>query len=89
MFDTRTEKFQERVSPTPEYFPYDVSADENGEAWAVAEFCGTVSLGDANTKGNHRVKSPYLAGRTHKWMPASDASTTDTTMIVPVFVDTV
>jgi virginiamycin B lyase len=28
--------------PTPEYFPYDVTADKNGEAWAVTEFTDSV-----------------------------------------------
>jgi len=41
-FDTRTQKFQEWDSPTPEYFPYDVTADKNGEAWAIGEFADTV-----------------------------------------------
>ena len=42
MFDTKTQKFQEWESPVPEYFPYDVAADKNGEAWAVSEFSDSV-----------------------------------------------
>jgi len=42
MFDTKTQKFQEWDSPAPEYFPYDVTADKNGDAWAVSEFSDSV-----------------------------------------------
>jgi len=42
MFDTKTQKFQEWDSPVPEYFPYDVTADKNGDAWAVSEFSDSV-----------------------------------------------
>ena len=42
MFDTNTQKFQEWDSPAPEYFPYDVTADKNGDAWAVGEFADSV-----------------------------------------------
>ena len=33
MFDTRTERFQEWPVPTPGAWPYDVTADKNGEVW--------------------------------------------------------
>jgi streptogramin lyase len=33
MFDTRTERFQEWVPPTPFSAPYDVVLDKNGDAW--------------------------------------------------------
>jgi virginiamycin B lyase len=42
MFDTKTQKFQEWDSSAPEYFPYDVTADKNGDAWAVSEFSDSV-----------------------------------------------
>jgi virginiamycin B lyase len=42
VFDTKTQKFQEWDSPTPEYFPYDVTSDKNGEAWAIGEFADSV-----------------------------------------------
>ena len=37
MFDTKTERFQEWPAPTPGAFPYDVTADKNGEVWAGGE----------------------------------------------------
>jgi len=33
MFDTKTERFQEWLVPTPWSGPYDVALDKNGEAW--------------------------------------------------------
>jgi streptogramin lyase len=38
MFDTRTQRFQEWRAPTPGAWPYDVTADKNGEAWAGGEY---------------------------------------------------
>ncbi len=38
MFDTRTEHFQEWVAPNVESWPYDVTADKNGDAWAGGEY---------------------------------------------------
>ena len=49
MLDTRTGKFQEWAAPTPEYFPYDVVADKNSEAWAVTEFANRVLRLDSKT----------------------------------------
>ena len=37
MFDTRTQQFTEWQAPTPGW-PYDVTADRNGEAWAGNEY---------------------------------------------------
>jgi hypothetical protein len=34
MFDTRTRRFQEWKPPTPGTWPYDVTADRNGEVWS-------------------------------------------------------
>ena len=38
MFDTRTATFQEWAAPTPESWPYDVTADSHGDAWAGGEY---------------------------------------------------
>jgi streptogramin lyase len=38
MFDTRTERFQEWIAPNTESWPYDVTADKNGDAWAGGEY---------------------------------------------------
>jgi virginiamycin B lyase len=38
MFDTRTQRFQEWPAPTPGAWPYDVTADRNGEAWSGGEY---------------------------------------------------
>jgi streptogramin lyase len=42
MFDTRTEQFKEWPAPTPGSWPYDVTADKNGEAWSGGEYTDTV-----------------------------------------------
>jgi streptogramin lyase len=34
VFDTRTERFQEWLAPTPWSAPYDVVVDRNGDLWA-------------------------------------------------------
>lgn len=49
MFDTNTQKFQEWAVPFPYYFPYDVTLDRNGEAWAVTEFSDSVLRLDPGT----------------------------------------
>src|SRR5438128_4922702 len=38
MFDTRTERFQEWPVPTPGAWPYDVTADKNGDVWSGGEY---------------------------------------------------
>ncbi len=38
MFDTRTERFQEWTIPTPGAWPYDVTADKNGDVWSGGEY---------------------------------------------------
>jgi streptogramin lyase len=38
MFDTKTERFQEWPVPMPGAWPYDVTADKNGEAWTGGEY---------------------------------------------------
>jgi streptogramin lyase len=38
MFDTKTLTFQEWAAPTPGAWPYDVTADRNGEAWSGGEY---------------------------------------------------
>jgi len=43
MFDTRTERFQEWPAPTPGSWPYDVTVDKNGEAWAGGEYADRVA----------------------------------------------
>src|SRR5260370_31023955 len=42
MFDTKTQKFQESDSPTPQLFPYDVPSDKHSEACALGEFADSV-----------------------------------------------
>jgi hypothetical protein len=42
MFDTKTVQFKEWPAPTPGSWPYDVTADKNGEAWSGGEFTDTV-----------------------------------------------
>jgi hypothetical protein len=42
MFDTKTAQFKEWPAPTPGSWPYDVTADKNGEAWSGGEFTDTV-----------------------------------------------
>ena len=49
MFDPKTNDIQEWASPTPYYFPYDVTADKYGDAWAVTEFSDTVLRLDPKT----------------------------------------
>ena len=51
MFDTRTESFREWTPPTPWYFPYDVVADRNGEAWAGSMMADRVERLDPKTGG--------------------------------------
>ena len=38
MYDTRNERFQEWIAPNPESWPYDVTADKNGDAWSGGEY---------------------------------------------------
>ena len=38
MFDTKTERFQEWLAPTPGAWPYDVTSDRNDETWAGGEY---------------------------------------------------
>ena len=38
MFDTRTGRFQEWTPPTPGAWPYDVTADRNGDVWSGGEY---------------------------------------------------
>ena len=38
MFDTRTQTFQEWAPPTPGAWPYDVTADKNGDVWSGGEY---------------------------------------------------
>jgi virginiamycin B lyase len=49
MFDMHTQKFQEWAVPIPDYFPYDVTLDKNGEAWAVTEFSDSLLRLDPKT----------------------------------------
>ena len=49
MFDTRTATFQEWVAPTPESWPYDVTADTHGEVWAGGEYSDRVMRLDPKT----------------------------------------
>ncbi len=49
MFDTKTERFQEWMAPTAESWPYDVTADKNGEAWSGGEFSDRVLRLNAKT----------------------------------------
>ena len=49
MFATKTQEVQEWDVPVPFYLPYDVTADKNGEAWAVTEFSDTVLRFDPRT----------------------------------------
>jgi streptogramin lyase len=42
VFDTKTAEMQEWALPDPLYFPYSVTSDKNGEAWAVSEFTDRV-----------------------------------------------
>ena len=38
MLDTKTQQFKEWKAPTPGSWPYDVTADKNGEAWGVNHY---------------------------------------------------
>ena len=38
MFDTRSEQFQEWSVPTPGAWPYDATADRNGDVWSGGEY---------------------------------------------------
>jgi streptogramin lyase len=38
MFDTKTRQFKEWTPPTPGAWPYDVTADRNGDAWVGGEY---------------------------------------------------
>jgi streptogramin lyase len=49
MFDTKTQQFKEWVAPTAGSWPYDVTADKNGEAWSGGEFTDTVQRLNAKT----------------------------------------
>ncbi|PYR86693.1 MAG: hydrolase, partial [Acidobacteria bacterium] len=49
MFDTKTERFQEWMAPTAESWPYDVTADKNGDAWSGGEFSDRVLRLNAKT----------------------------------------
>jgi streptogramin lyase len=49
MFDTRDETFREWVAPTPESWPYDVTADTRGNAWAGGEYSDRVMRLDPKT----------------------------------------
>ena len=51
MFDTRTEQFQEWAAPTLESWPYDATADKNGEVWSGGEFSDRVLRLDPKTGG--------------------------------------
>jgi imidazolonepropionase-like amidohydrolase len=42
MFDTRTERFQEWAVPTPGAWPYDVTADKNGDVWSGGEYADRI-----------------------------------------------
>jgi streptogramin lyase len=42
MFDTKTQHFREWAAPTVGSWPYDVTADKNGEAWSGGEFTDSV-----------------------------------------------
>ena len=49
MFDTTTSEMREWTLPDALYFPYSVTSDKNGEAWAVSEFTDGVLRLDPNT----------------------------------------
>jgi streptogramin lyase len=59
----KTEKFQEWVVPTPDFFPYDVTADRNGEVWAVTEFTDSVLRLDP--QGGQIVEYLFRRGNKH------------------------
>ena len=42
MYDTKGERFQEWIAPSAESWPYDVTADKNGDAWGGGEFSDRV-----------------------------------------------
>jgi len=49
MLDTKTRQFKKWKAPTPGSWPYDVTADKNGEAWGGGEFTDTVLHLNPNT----------------------------------------
>ena len=49
MFDTKTERFQEWVAPTPGAWPYDVTNDKNDETWAGGEYTDRILRLDPRT----------------------------------------
>ena len=42
MFDAVAAKFEEWLAPTPESWPYDATADKNGEVWSGGEYSDRV-----------------------------------------------
>ena len=52
MFDTRTEKFQEWPVPTPGSWPYDVTADKNGQVWTGGEYNDRILRLDPKSGGS-------------------------------------
>jgi streptogramin lyase len=49
MFDTKTEKFQEWLVPTPWSAPYDVMVDKNGHAWTGSMHSDRIARLDTKT----------------------------------------
>ena len=50
-------RFQEWLAPTPESWPYDVTADTNGDVWAGGEYSDRVLRLDPKTGADHRVSA--------------------------------
>jgi streptogramin lyase len=79
MFDTRTERFQEWVVPTPWSSPYDVTADRNGELWTGGMTTDRVVRLDPN---GGQVTEYFLPRNTNIRRVFVDNSTTPVTFWV-------